>query len=100
MIVVVARDGIQAALLAAREMAVPEFPPVSTIEDFRTLDEADVLLGYMDGFDGAAAPGSDRSRSYWHGWRNGMVDSGRCSPDDAQHALAALFGLLGSHLLH
>ena len=79
---------------------MPEFPPVSTIEDFRTLDEAEVLLGYMDGFDGGPSPGSDRSRSYCHGWRNGMVDSGRCSPDDAQHALAAAFGLLGSHLTH
>ena len=100
MIVTVARDSIQVALLAAREMAVPEFLPVRTIEDFHTLDEAEVLLGYMDGFDGGAAPGSDRSRSYCHGWRNGMVDSGRCSPDDAQHALAAAFGLLGLHLTH
>ena len=79
---------------------MPEFLPVRTTEDFHTLDRADVLLGYMDGFDGGPAPGSDRSRSYCHGWRNGMVDSGRCDPDDAQHALAAAFGLLGSHLTH
>ncbi len=79
---------------------MPEFPPVRTIAEFRTLDEADVLLGYMDGFDGGAPPGSDRSRSYWHGWRNGMADGGRCGPDDAQRALAAAFGLLGSHLPH
>ncbi len=79
---------------------MPEFPPVSTIADFLTLDEAEVLIGYMDGFDGGAAPGSNRSRSYCHGWRNGMADSGRCSPDDAQNSLAASFGQLGSQLPH
>ena len=66
-----------------------EFSSVSTIEDFLTLDESDVLIGYMDGIDGCPPPGSGCSRSYCHGWRNGMVDAGLSDPDDAQIALAA-----------
>ena len=68
-----------------------EFNPVRTVEDFRTLDDGEVLEGYLGGFDGEAAPGNSRSRSYWHGWRNGMVDSARCSPDQAYLALADAF---------
>ena len=68
-----------------------EFSPVQTVDDFRTLDEGEVLEGYLDGFHGGAAPDSSRSRSYWHGWRNGMVDSARSLPDQAQLALAEAF---------
>lgn len=68
-----------------------EFKPVQTVEDFRTLDDGDVLEGYLGGFDGEATPGSDRSRGYWHGWRNGMVDSARCLPDIAHVALTEAF---------
>ncbi len=68
-----------------------EFNPVQTVEDFRTLDDGDVLEGYMDGFDGETEPGNTRSRSYWHGWRNGMVDSARCLADLAHLALAQAF---------
>ncbi len=45
----------------------------------------------LDGFHGEAAPNSSRSRSYWHGWRNGMVESARCLPDQAYLALAEAF---------
>jgi len=71
-----------------------EFNPVQTIEDFRTLDDAEVLEGYLGGFDGEAEPGNTRSRSYWHGWRNGSVDSARCQPDLAHMALAKAFSEL------
>lgn len=71
-----------------------EFNPVRTVEDFRTLDDADVLEGYLGGFDGEAEPGNTRSRSYWHGWRNGRVDSARCLPDLAHMALAEAFSEL------
>ena len=68
-----------------------EFSPVQTVDDFRTLDEGEVLEGYLDGFHGGAAPDSSRSRCYWHGWRTGRVDSARSLPDQAQRALAEAF---------
>lgn len=68
-----------------------EFSPVQTVDDFRTLDDGEMLEGYLDGFHGGAAPDSSRSRSYWHGWRNSMVESGRCPPDRAYLALASAF---------
>ena len=71
-----------------------EFAPVRTIADFRLLDDGDILAGYFDGFHGSPEPGSDRSRSYWHGWRNGRIDAGFARPDAAQRALAQEFNLL------
>ena len=68
-----------------------EFAPVDTIETFRTLDEGDVLEGYLDGFGGAPEPNSTRSRSYWHGWHNGMIESGRIPPDVVYLNLARAF---------
>lgn len=64
---------------------------VRTIAEFRTLDEGEVLEGYFDGFQGKRAPDCTCSRSYWHDWRNGMVDSGRCLPDQAYLMLARAF---------
>ena len=68
-----------------------EFKPVQTVGDFRMLDDGETLEGYLDGFHGEAAPDSTRSRSYWHGWRNGMVDSARSLPDQAYLTLAEAF---------
>lgn len=65
-----------------------EYQPVTSKAELEQLDDEDVVAGYMAGRDGASEPGSDRSRSYWHGWRNGMVDSGRAQIDDAQVMLA------------
>lgn len=72
-----------------------EFRPVSLISEFRLLDEGDVLEGYLDGVSGSETPGSDRSRSYCHGWRNGRVDAGFAEQDTAQKALAAAFDEMG-----
>jgi hypothetical protein len=41
------------------------------------MDDDDCLAGYRAGLDGAPEPGSDKSRSFLHGWRNGMADKGR-----------------------
>ena len=68
-----------------------EFSTVSTIIDLATLDDGEVLEGYLDGFHGGVTPNSSHSRSYRHGWRNGMVDSQRQNPDWAQDALALEF---------
>ena len=68
-----------------------EFAPISTILEFRLLDDGEILEGYLDGFHDAPDPTSGFSRSYWHGWRNGRVDAGLAEPDAAQLALDAAF---------
>lgn len=68
-----------------------EFHPVNTVTEFKTLDDGEVLEGYLDGFHAAGTPDSTRSRSYWHGWRNGMIESRRMLPDTAYLRLAAAF---------
>lgn len=60
-----------------------EFNPVSTAADLALLDGDEIVEGYRAGLRGAPEPGSDKSRSYWHGWRNGMVDSHRMEMDSA-----------------
>ncbi len=65
-----------------------EFRPVETVEDLNSLDIDEVFEGYRAGLQCAPEPGSDRSRSYWHGWRNGSTDSGRCQKDASQSRLA------------
>ena len=66
-----------------------EFLPVKTVEDLNRLDEKEIVAGYMDGIGGVNdEPGSDKSRSYWHGWRNAMTDRGMTQCDDAQRMLS------------
>lgn len=65
-----------------------EFRPVTTAEDLDRLDETEMVAGYLSGLHGEPEPGNTRTRSFWHGWRNGMADSGRREPDAAQGALA------------
>lgn len=70
-----------------------EFSPVTTADDLATLDDGEILEGYRDGFEGEREPGNNRSRSYWHGWRNGRVDGGHDEIDTAQRQLAhAVYG--------
>ena len=64
-----------------------EWIPVETVADLDTLDEAEIIEGYHDGREGFPC-GENRSRSYWHGWRNGMADSGRIKIDGPMGALA------------
>ncbi len=71
------------------EMKIGE--PVCTVEAFKSLDDGEVLGGYLDGFSGRPpAPGS-LSRSYLHGWRNGMIESDRTPPDQAYLELQRAF---------
>jgi hypothetical protein len=65
-----------------------EYQPVTTKAELEQLDEGDMVAGYLAGYNGASEPGSAFSRSYWHGWRNGMVDSKRAEIDVAQTKLA------------
>lgn len=66
-----------------------EYQPLSSVRDLDVLDEDDCMAGYLAGLHGAPEPGSDKSKSYWHGWRNGMMDTGRLPHDEAARNLAA-----------
>lgn len=68
-----------------------EFEKISTLQDLNVQDEADLLAGYRAGLDNAQEPGSDKSRSFWHGWRNGRVDGGHVRIDADQEKLAKLY---------
>jgi hypothetical protein len=65
-----------------------EFQAVATLAELELLDQDDILAGYRAGFDGVPEPGSDKSRAYWHGWRNARVDRGLAQSDRAQQLLA------------
>jgi hypothetical protein len=59
------------------------FPRVATKADLDTLDQADILEGYMSAERGDPEPGANRGRAFWHGWRNRMVDIGVLPVDAA-----------------
>lgn len=61
--------------------------PVTTAEEALSFDIKEVLEGYYDALGGATECGDNRTKAYWHGWRNGLADlSGK--PDIAQTMLA------------
>ena len=62
-----------------------EFEKVSTLTDLNNLDQDEVLQGYRSGWDGLSEPESDKSRSFWHGWRNAMIDK-QIIPSDEECA--------------
>lgn len=61
--------------------------PVATMAALETLNGDEIQDGYRDGFEGLTC-GDNRSRSYWHGWRNGMMDKNRIKSDWASQSLA------------
>lgn len=70
-----------------------EFQPVETVEDLNSLDDDEIVAGYRSGLHGDPEPGSNKSRSFWHGWRNGSSDTRRRDPDVHQARLAeAIYG--------
>jgi hypothetical protein len=60
-----------------------ERAPVTTFAELKTLDGDEIAEGYRDGMAGDPEPGGNRSKSYWHGWRNGRVDGKHAQPDAA-----------------
>lgn len=60
---------------AAPDWTNPNREPVLTLMDLAKLDEAEMQEGYADCREGLPC-GDNRSRSYWHGWRNGSRDGG------------------------
>lgn len=65
-----------------------EFAPVTTLQDLDIQNDEDMVAGYRAGLAASPEPGSDKSRSYWHGWRNGRTDRGLAPVDAAQAELA------------
>lgn len=79
---------------------MPEFQPVSTIEELAALNCDDMLAGYYAGYRGEPEPDSTKSKGFWHGYRNGAVDAGRATIDEYQTSLArecVRYGYLKSH---
>lgn len=64
-----------------------EYAPLTSAAELALIDDGDCVAGYHAGLDGEPEPGSDRSKSFWHGWRNGMIDSHRMPIDAAALAL-------------
>lgn len=65
-----------------------ERTPVTTVAELDTLDDTEIVEGYHDGRAGEPEPGDNRSKAYWHGWRNGRVDGGHeANPDGAMMEL-------------
>lgn len=64
------------------------YQPINKLADLDLLDMDECVAGYRAGFNGLETePGSDKSKSLWHGWRNAMFDKGKLEPDAAWHAL-------------
>lgn len=68
------------------------FRPVETAADLATLDEAEILAGYMEYLRGDPEPEPNRGRAYWHGWRNAAADCGQIEIDAAMRKLANEMG--------
>ncbi len=69
------------------EMEARARQPVTTVSELNTLDTHEMIDGYCAGLDGEPEPGNNRSKSYWHGWRNGNAD--RTHTSDAAMAILA-----------
>lgn len=54
----------------------PEFARVATMDDLETLDQDEVVCGYMEFDPNDPEPGLNRGRAYWHGWSNAARDAG------------------------
>ena len=67
-------------------MSDVKFFPAKTIADVDAMNQDEVMQGYLAGYAGEPKPTDSRDK--WHGWRNGMVDSGRMEIDDAQRSVA------------
>lgn len=74
--------------MTAHLPAMSEFRPITNPADLDLQDPDEITAGYLAGLNGAPEPGSDRSRAFWHGWRNGRMDGGFAPPDAAQIELA------------
>ena len=63
------------------------YMPVRTVEDLKSLDEREMVAGYVLGLKGSPMP---PTRAMWHGWCRGQEDSGRKTIDRHQRQLVKL----------
>ena len=59
------------------------FEPVRTKADLDSLNEEDILEGYLSADRGDPEPGPNRGRAFWHVWRNRMMDLHELPVDEA-----------------
>lgn len=72
--------------------------PVTTAAELAEMDGGEILQGYLDALNGDPEPGDNRSKAYWHGFRNGANDRAR-RVDPAQRELLKSLRLFApSHL--
>lgn len=64
-----------------------KFEPVRTPVDLETLDQEQIVEGYRSAERGDPEPGPNRGRSFWHGWRNRMMDFGEMEIDEVARSL-------------
>lgn len=67
---------------------IAKFEPVRTYAELQTLDEDEIVHGYLSAERGDPEPGENRGRAFWHGWRNRMIDLGELSCDEVSMQLA------------
>lgn len=61
--------------------------PITTVEGLGSLNDDEVVDGYLAGFKGTPDY-TQRSNSYWHGYMNGQVDCGAMPISTEQRMLA------------
>lgn len=64
------------------------FNPITSIEDFKNINDKEVVEGYMSGIKGINFE-KNKSRSYYHGYLNGLNDGGFRKMDEDQKKLIA-----------
>ncbi|AHV82423.1 hypothetical protein PKNFJJPA_00013 [Salmonella phage vB_SenAc_BPS6] len=57
------------------------------LKELNSMDDEEILRGYMQAREGYVLSGLE-SKSFIHGWRNGMVDFGGCPITEEQMDLA------------
>lgn len=77
--------------MTERPEIAPLYAPIATLAELDALEHAEVQEGFFDGLAGGPEPGGNRSRSYWHGWRVGMMDAGRLEIDATHRKLVAQY---------
>lgn len=62
--------------------------PLTNCYEVDTLDLHEVNEGYQAGLRGETCS-KEKSRSFWHGWRNGSMDAGIIPIDEAARQLVS-----------
>ncbi len=62
-----------------------EYRQIETLEDYEKIDDEQCVKGYMSGLKGEELPSPHLyTKSFYHGYLNGLVDSGRREIDNKQ----------------